>query len=139
MSGVQRVQSTVPPPRHVSKPRTQESQLVEVNEVPPVKRLNGEVTRQQELTSAGGTNCDVWLGRWKKCRRGWGGREEVYEEKVCSSLITSTLLTWIFIGRVESSSSAEGIGGGTQGLTFADRLHGFSNSCLLPRLLETRA
>jgi len=138
MSGVQRARSTVPPLGCVAKRGARDSYLVEAGGVQSVKRLNEEVTRQEELTSAGGTNCDVWVGRWRRCCREGGGREEVYEEKVRLSLTTSTPLTWVFVGRVENASSVEGIGEGAQGSTLADCLHVVSNSYLLPRLLETR-
>ncbi|KAF9651706.1 kinase-like protein [Thelephora ganbajun] len=49
-----------------TKPGTQESQLVETDEAPPVKRLDGEVTKLGDIAFAGGTHCEVWIGRWEK-------------------------------------------------------------------------
>lgn len=43
-----------------------ESQSVEASEVPPVKRLDGEVVRQGEIPFAGGMYYEVWVGLWEK-------------------------------------------------------------------------
>ena len=80
------------PERDTVEHDTQESQPVRTTEPPPVKRLNGEVTRRGELPYAGGTYCEVWIGYWNK-----GGREEVWREKadpekVGLSFTTSILL-----------------------------------------------
>jgi len=80
------IQSNAPPPLRVTEGGTRESQPVEAGEVPPVKRLDGEVVRQGELPFAAGTHCQLWAGRWRKR----GGEEDVYE-KVGSSLTSSIL------------------------------------------------
>ncbi|KAF9653023.1 kinase-like protein [Thelephora ganbajun] len=76
-TGHNKLRSHEPLPRHTSEHETQDSQPVEVNEAPPVKRLDGEVTRLGEIAFAGGLCCEVWIGRWEK-----GGGEKVDVEKV---------------------------------------------------------
>jgi len=90
--------------------RIQETRSVQANEVPPIKRLGGEVTRLGETPFAGGTYCEVWMGRWVKQggEKGSGekiGREKVEVEKVSLSLTTSILLTVLFVGGLESTSN----------------------------------
>ena len=69
----------------------------EANEAPPVKVLDKEVTRLEEIPFAGGTYCDLWVGRWvkevgaEKPGSGEAGGEKTDGEKVNSSLIASTL------------------------------------------------
>ena len=72
-------------------------QPVEANEAPPVKRLDGEVTRLEEIAFAGGTYCEVWVGRWEKR----GG--EVGGEKVGLSFAVFVLLTFSLAGGLEST------------------------------------
>ena len=109
-----------------------ESQPVEANETPAVKRLDGEVMRLGEIAFPGGTYCEIWAGRWKK-----PGDKEADGEKVRLSPITSTLLIWLFAGGLESISIAQVLREDAQGLTFADCLYP-TCSCLLPSSLETR-
>ncbi|KAF9783715.1 hypothetical protein BJ322DRAFT_1109564 [Thelephora terrestris] len=46
---------------------------VEGNQPPPVKRLDGEVTRQGDIPFAEGRYCEVWMGVWEKaCGEGIG-------------------------------------------------------------------
>ena len=86
---IQRVQFDEPLSRRTLERETQEeSQLIEVNEALPVKRLDGEVTRLGKVAFAGGMYCEIWVGRWKK-----GGEREEVEEKVCLRLTTFILLT----------------------------------------------
>jgi hypothetical protein len=59
----------------------------EYNEPLPIKRMDGEVTREGETAFAGGMCFEVWVGRWKK-----GGGEEAGGEKVSLGFTTSTLL-----------------------------------------------
>jgi hypothetical protein len=75
--------------------RTQDIQSSQANETPPVRRLDGEVTRNGETPFTGGTYCDVWVGRW--VRPGSG------EEKVSLSLTTFILLTGLFVGGLEGT------------------------------------
>jgi heat shock protein HslJ len=63
-----------------------ESQSVEVKEVPPVKRLDGEVVRQGETAFTGGMYCEVWVGQWEK------GGGKLDPEKVSLSLNAPILL-----------------------------------------------
>ena len=58
----------------------QEIRSVEASEVPPVKRLDGEVTRLGDIPFAGGLYCEVWVGRWEKGSE--VGRERTEAEKV---------------------------------------------------------
>ena len=116
MANLQRIQFTVqpsPPPR-ITERAARES------EVPPVKRLDGEVMKQSKLPFAGGTNCEVWVGRWKE-HSGACGREEAYEEKVglSLSLTTSTLLTKLFVGGLKSPSDVRATGEGSKGSAIA--------------------
>jgi len=45
---------------------TRDSQSVNVSELPPAKRLDGEVVREGEIAYSGGMYCEVWAGKWKK-------------------------------------------------------------------------
>jgi len=76
-------QYSVPSPRRVAEPGTRETQI---DEVPPIKLLDGEVTVRGELAFAGGTHCELWRGQWKK-----GGGIEETGETVGSSLTTLIL------------------------------------------------
>lgn len=82
MADIQRTRPDVPPPRHAAESGAQEGQWVEANELPTVKRLDGEVVREKGHSFAWGTHCEVWVGRWKKCGGGGDSREEKYDEKV---------------------------------------------------------
>jgi len=138
MADLQRTRSDVPPPRHATEYGAREGQWVEANELPTVKRLDGEVVRIGKHPFVGRTHCDVWAGWWKKCGRVEGGREETYDEKVGLNPTTSILLTRLLAGRPESASSVKVIKEGVQGLTLADRLDAVPTSRLLPRSLGTR-
>jgi len=56
-----------------------ESQLIGVDTMPLVKRLDGEVTKQGDLAFAGGTYSETWKGEWKKGGGEKSIREETYE------------------------------------------------------------
>ena len=79
-----------------------ESQPVETNETPSVKRLDGEVVRLGEIAFSGGTYCEIWAGRWKK-----PGDKEADGEKVSPSLIAYIPLMSLFVGGLESISIAQ--------------------------------
>ena len=66
-----------------------ESLSAEVSEVPPVKKLDGEVVRQGEIPFAGGMYYEVWTGVWEKRSGELGGEKP---EKVSPGLTTPTLL-----------------------------------------------
>ena len=68
---------------------------------PPVKRLNGNITKRGDLPFAGGTYCEVWVGSWDK--GGEAGREGGGPEKVSVGLVTLTLLTSSFVGGFEGT------------------------------------
>jgi len=53
------------------------NQSVEANEAPPVKRLDGEVTKLRDIAFAGGVHCEVWRGVWER-----GSGEGIDEKKV---------------------------------------------------------
>jgi len=86
---------------------------------PPVKRLDGKITREGELAFGGGTHCEVWVGLWEKGGKE-SGREKVDPEKVSLGLTTSALLTMPFVGGFEGTSSTQIIGERAQGLTSTD-------------------
>jgi hypothetical protein len=77
----------------------QDTPPIEADEAPPVKRLDGEVTRLGTISFSGGTYCEVWVGQWVK-----GGGAKVEVEKVSLSLTTSILLMELFVGSLESTS-----------------------------------
>jgi len=87
--------------------------LPQREEIPLVKRLDGEVTRLGEIAFAGGMYCEVWVGRWEKGSREGTGGEKVDVEKVSLSLATSILLTRVVIGGLESTSNTQVTGEGT--------------------------
>ena len=122
-------------PCRTTERETQESQSVEANETPPVKRLDGEVVREVmrrgETAFAGGTYCRVWVGWWEK------GGGEVGREKVSLGLATSILLTRPLVAGLESISKTQCNRESAEGSIFADHLHA-AFLCSLPRSLETR-
>ena len=71
---------------------TQEAPMNESSDPPPVKRLNGKITRTGDLPFAGGTYCEVWVGLWDKGGEE-AGREKADPEKVSLGLADSTPLT----------------------------------------------
>jgi hypothetical protein len=97
MADIQKLRSNEPLLRRTAEQEVQESQSVEANEAPPIKQLDGEVTRQEEIAFGGGMYFEVWVGRWEK-----GGGEEVGGKKVSLSLTTLILLMWLFAGGLES-------------------------------------
>jgi len=104
---------------------TQSNRSVEVNEAPTVKRLDGDVTRVEEVSIAGGLYCEVWEGRWERGSGEGISREKVGDkgvrgEKVSLSPTASILLIWLFVGGLESTPSTQVTREGTQGSTFAD-------------------
>ena len=88
-----------PPSRHTTEHDIQDVQSLEGDEMQPVKRLDGEVTRLEDMAFAGGTYCEVWVGQWAR-----GGGEV---EKVSMSLTTSILLTKLFVGSLENTSHTQ--------------------------------
>jgi len=100
----------------------QEGQSVEPSTPPPVKVLDGKVTRKGELAFAGGTYCEVWVGLWDKGGGEEAGRDKAdgEKEKVSSGLTPVILLTLLFVGGLESTSSTKVVREGAQGLTFPD-------------------
>lgn len=93
-----------PPSRRTTEEGIQDPLPVEANEVPSIKRLDGEITRLEDIAFAGGTYCEVWVGRWVK------GSGEV--EKVSLSLTTVFLLIKLFLGSLESTSRTQVTGEG---------------------------
>ena len=76
----------------------------ESSDPPPVKQLNGKITREGELAFAGGTYCEVWIGLWDKGSEE-AGREKADPEKVILGHVDSTPLTPAFVGGFEGTSS----------------------------------
>ena len=79
------------------EPETTESHSAETGSPPPVKILNGEITRQGIIPFAEGTYCEVWTGRWEK--GGWErvngdatGKDKSDRKKVSANFATPTLL-----------------------------------------------
>ena len=116
---------------HTAEPETQD---IKTNEEPPVKRLDGEVTRrgEEDIPFSGGTYCEVWVGLWEK-RNG----EKVEAEKVSLSLVISILLIALSVGGLESTSNSQFTRGGAYGSAFPNCLYA-TYSYFLPRSLETR-
>lgn len=109
-------------------------QPVEISEPPPVKRLDGKVTRNGELAFARGTYCDVWVGLWDKGGREEVGSEKVDPEKVSLSFTTSTLLTLplqVALKALRALTSPE--------RSYGVRLCGSSPRCLLTFLSTIKA
>ena len=100
--GFQWLRFQEPPPRHTTEYEMQDVQSVEANEAPSFKRLDGEVTKLEDIAFAGGTYYEVWVGRWVK-----GGGEKAEVEKVSLSLTTSVLLIKLFVGSFESTSHTQ--------------------------------
>ena len=115
------VLSDEPVPHNTVEHEPRESQQIEASELPPIRRLDGEVTRMGAHPYAGGTYCEIWEGLWRKHGQGAVGREAL-GEMVSLSLITSISLTGLFVGGIESASRTPFIGRDAQGLTFADQL-----------------
>ena len=67
--------------KHETPDDQSDGQSIEADEPPPIKRLDGEVTRLGDMPFAGGMYCEVWVGRWvKSANNGSGegiGGEEV--------------------------------------------------------------
>ena len=93
-------QSSGPQPHRTRKHEIQDVQPSEPNEVLPVRRLDGEVTRTGDIAFTAGAHCEIWIGEWVK-----GGRMEGGVEKVRLRPILSTPLTWSFVGGLENTSS----------------------------------
>ena len=75
---IQKSQSfELPPPPHRT---TEDVQPTELNEAPPVRRLDGEVTRTGDIAFTAGPHCEIWIGEWVKGGRTEGGEGDV--EKV---------------------------------------------------------
>ena len=63
---IQKSRPSRPAPHLTTEPETQDVQPTEPNETPSVRRLDGEVTRTEDLPFIGGTHCEVWTGQWVK-------------------------------------------------------------------------
>ena len=85
MADVQKVRFDEPLLRPTAKRGTRDSQLIDPNELPPVKRVDGEVVRTGDIPFSGGMHYDLWAGQWKKGAGEVGG---VGVEKVSLSLAT---------------------------------------------------
>jgi len=72
--------------------RIQETHSAAADETQIVKRLDGEVTRLEEIAFAGGEHCEVWVGEWRKGGSGEVSGRKVDVEKVSPSTIVSILL-----------------------------------------------
>jgi len=83
MADIQKVRFDEPLPRLTAKRGSRDTQSISANELPSVKRLDGEVVKMGDFPLSGGTHYDLWTGQWKK---GSG------EEKVSQSLATFILL-----------------------------------------------
>jgi len=90
MVDVQKVQFHEPLRRPTMIYDIQESLLDESSKPPPVKRLDGKVTKKGELAFAGGTYCEVWVGLWDN-----GGGEEIGVEKADPEKVGLSLATSI--------------------------------------------
>lgn len=90
MADIQKVRFAEQLPPRPAKRGTPESQPVEVEEVSPVNRLDGQIERQGGIPFAGGTYYEVWEGLWKKGGGEVGGGKV---EKVSVNLSTPILLT----------------------------------------------
>ena len=118
---IQKVRFNEPPLRRITEQKTRDNQPVEANEVPPIRRLDGEVVREGDIAFAGGMHFEVWIGRWEKGGRKEGGEgvggetidykeasgEKVGVEKVGSSPAISIPLIWLFVGGLESVPNAQ--------------------------------
>ena len=116
---------------HTTEPETQD---IKANEEPPVKRLDGEVTKrgEEDIPFSGGTYCEVWVGLWEK-RSG----EKVEAEKVSLSLVISILLIALSVGGLESTPNGHVARDGAYGSAFPNCLYA-AYSCSSPRSIETR-
>jgi hypothetical protein len=63
--------------RQTTKREMTESSTIEASELPIVKNLDGEVTRQGDFAFAEGSYCEIWVGSWEKVGKEVG-REKVY-------------------------------------------------------------
>ena len=108
MADVQKLRSNEPLP-----PPNTERESSEINEAPPVKQLDGEVTRLEEVPFARGTYCEVWVGRWvkevgaEKPGSGEAGGEKTDGEKVSSSLVASIMPRRLFVGGLENTPNIQ--------------------------------
>ena len=136
MADFQKTRSNEPSPRCTAEYETDESQSIEIDGIPSVKRLDGEVMRLGEIACTGGKNCEVWVGQWEKkdekrvSEEVVGGRTGV--EKVSPSLTARALLIRFFAGGSESVSNTQIIGERVEGLAFTDHLYAV-RSRLRPR------
>ena len=87
---VQKVRLNDQSPPQAARQGTQDSQPVNHSELPPAKRLDGEVVILGDIPFSEGMHYEIWTGQWRKGPREVGG-ERV--EKVGLSLTTPTLLT----------------------------------------------
>ena len=84
MPDIQMSRSSEPPLHGIPENEVQNVQSTKANEVLPVRRLDGEVTKTGDVAFAAGAHCEIWTGQWVK-----GGDVE----KVRLRLIMSTPLT----------------------------------------------
>jgi len=133
MVDVQKVRFNEPLLRPAAKRGTRDSQSINANELPPVKRLDGEVVRTMEIPFSEGTHYDLWAGQWEKGAGEVGG---VGIEKVSPSLTTPIPLIRPCVGGHESAQTPSCISEYVRGSAFADCLYTACSSP--PRSLETR-
>lgn len=120
MPGIQEPWDPEPPPHRTAEYEVQDVQPAEVDEAPPVRQLDGAVTRLGSIPFSGGTYCEVWMGQWAKGGHMDGGRGDVGEgqvkvEKVKLRLVTPTPLKQLFVGGLENGSGPRITGEGAQG------------------------
>ena len=89
MVDAQKVRFNEPLPPRTTRQGTRDSQSVDASELPPTRRLNGEVVKLGEIPFFGGTCYELWTGQWRKGAGEVGG-ERV--EKVSLSPTTPILL-----------------------------------------------
>lgn len=88
---------------------SQNAQAAPIAQPPPVKVLNGEVTRQEETPFTKGVYCEVWIGRWEKGRGGADGKM-AGAEKVGVTLTTQYPADQLLLGDLESTSNTQAAG-----------------------------
>ena len=96
MPDIQTSRSSEPPLHRIAEHEIQNVQSTKANGVMPVRRLDGEVTKTDDVAFTAGPHCEIWRGQWVK-----GGDVE----KVRLRHFMSTPLTWPFVGGLENASS----------------------------------
>jgi len=86
----------------LNPPEIQDIQSVQASEAPPIKRLDGEVTKLKETPLAKGRYCETWEGQWVN-----ESGEKLKVERMSLNLTASVLLTGVFIGGLESTPNRD--------------------------------